>query len=553
MFVKAVRAHGLVVPWVVAFVALAWSFWFLCDDAYISFRFSRNWAHGLGVVFNPGEVPPVEGYSNFLWVAVGAVVERIGGPIAMVMPAISVLCGVGLVLRIDQVAARTLGPLGRTAALAMFVLCPAIPIWATSGLATLPFAWLFFELIVALVMTEDAADRRWVTGLVIAMALLRVEGIAWVAVIAGVAAFRTERPPDVEGLVHRWAGPIAIVAAVLTVYMAWRIHHFGTWVPNTALVKVGFDPRGLWRGVTYVASFGLVTLVPVLAFLPGQRDGRLDRLLVIAAAVFAYAIVVGGDFMPFGRLLVPAIPLLALRFGHLVAQVDERARSPRWVGGITAGLVLMGALPLANLHPVPLAALRPLHFRHSDKEFMSEVDRWANQRDNLRGFTRRGQALAGIAEPGDAVVSGAVGAIGYFSGLEVWDQHGLVTKEVAYREVPDGPLTTSPGHDKHVEPSYFVKYAPRFLYARTVTGALAAGKMKDTLEQWHVPLALQDRYVPDFWDVTASYDAERTFLLVVRRLGDGEDPQAMWEGFASRRRELNAELRDLHVTTHQAD
>lgn len=37
------------------------------DDAYISFQYARNWVSGRGVVFNPGE--HVEGYTNFLWVA----------------------------------------------------------------------------------------------------------------------------------------------------------------------------------------------------------------------------------------------------------------------------------------------------------------------------------------------------------------------------------------------------------------------------------------------------------------------------------------------------
>ncbi|MBW2454423.1 MAG: hypothetical protein JRI68_07925, partial [Deltaproteobacteria bacterium] len=38
------------------------------DDAYISFQYAKNWASGEGVVFNPGQ--RVEGYTNFLWVAV---------------------------------------------------------------------------------------------------------------------------------------------------------------------------------------------------------------------------------------------------------------------------------------------------------------------------------------------------------------------------------------------------------------------------------------------------------------------------------------------------
>lgn len=39
---------------------------YLVDDAYISFRFIKQWTNGNGLVFNIGEY--VESYSNFLWV-----------------------------------------------------------------------------------------------------------------------------------------------------------------------------------------------------------------------------------------------------------------------------------------------------------------------------------------------------------------------------------------------------------------------------------------------------------------------------------------------------
>jgi len=32
----------------------AWSMRWLADDAFISFRYAKNWAAGLGPVFNPG-------------------------------------------------------------------------------------------------------------------------------------------------------------------------------------------------------------------------------------------------------------------------------------------------------------------------------------------------------------------------------------------------------------------------------------------------------------------------------------------------------------------
>ena len=64
----------LVLAVAVAF-AHAWSLGWTCDDAYISFRYAKNFVDGNGLVFNldPTEAP-VEGYTNFtwtMWLAVG--------------------------------------------------------------------------------------------------------------------------------------------------------------------------------------------------------------------------------------------------------------------------------------------------------------------------------------------------------------------------------------------------------------------------------------------------------------------------------------------------
>ena len=53
-------------PWVALLSWLSSLAWFLCDDAFISFRYVRNFLEGNGLVFNPGEY--VEGYTNFLWI-----------------------------------------------------------------------------------------------------------------------------------------------------------------------------------------------------------------------------------------------------------------------------------------------------------------------------------------------------------------------------------------------------------------------------------------------------------------------------------------------------
>src|SRR5690606_31171519 len=57
---------------VVVFFVHAHVWAFVCDDAFISFRYAKNLAEHGELVFNVGMDPPerVEGYTNFAWVVV---------------------------------------------------------------------------------------------------------------------------------------------------------------------------------------------------------------------------------------------------------------------------------------------------------------------------------------------------------------------------------------------------------------------------------------------------------------------------------------------------
>ncbi|HTQ08713.1 MAG TPA: hypothetical protein VMI31_01440, partial [Fimbriimonadaceae bacterium] len=59
---------GLILLW-----CLSRRYVFVLDDAFISLRYARNLVSGYGLVYNPG-LPPVEGYTNFLWVLLEACV-----------------------------------------------------------------------------------------------------------------------------------------------------------------------------------------------------------------------------------------------------------------------------------------------------------------------------------------------------------------------------------------------------------------------------------------------------------------------------------------------
>ena len=54
-------------------------FYFLTDDAFISFRYAANAIEGRGLVWNPAPFLPVEGYTNFSWVVLLTAVWALTG------------------------------------------------------------------------------------------------------------------------------------------------------------------------------------------------------------------------------------------------------------------------------------------------------------------------------------------------------------------------------------------------------------------------------------------------------------------------------------------
>ncbi len=71
---------------------------FVYDDSYIAFRFSDNWGTGKGLQWNEGE-DPVEGFTCFSWVLIGALIRLVFGVRPhVVMPTVGVICWIMTIL-----------------------------------------------------------------------------------------------------------------------------------------------------------------------------------------------------------------------------------------------------------------------------------------------------------------------------------------------------------------------------------------------------------------------------------------------------------------------
>lgn len=512
---------------VVALVALAglWAVgvaatWWVTDDAYISFRYALQLVRGHGLVFNVGESPPVEGYSNLGWVLLAAGSLAMGVPPEMLMPAISAACGfalivgTGWILRVLEGSWRAV-----VAAVAAVALAPSFIVWSTGGLATMPAATAFAAMASAWLLGRGERAMGVGAAAGIGLVLLRTEGVGWVAVVGLLALW--SRPGQRRRLAVALVAALAAFAATL----AFRVAYHQAWASNTAVAKLSWSTEHLARGASYV--LGQLADDPARALLGALGIAgwlsRRDRVGVSAAllvvAPWVYAVVVSGDFMAFGRLMVPSVALVAVGVG---LAVDRWPRA--W---IVASLgVALGVLPLADLHLVPRGVRVALDVRHNLGTYRSEAEQWAFMARNARRWGELGRALEQVAEPGDTLVVGAVGALGYHApDLVLLDRFGLVTPAVA-RAGGHG-VAHSPGHDRAVPITHFLAQEPTFLDAELVRGPAGMRALRRTVKRRWRTLA-PERYAPELHRVQV--DGRPMTLAVLARTEDAVSGWAAWEG-----------------------
>lgn len=491
----------------VVLVAHALFFRFLCDDAFISFRYAHNLATGHGLVFNPG-FARVEGYTNFLWVVVLAAFDFLGAKPEHVAPVLSILLTVLLWGLVARAAWRWIpeGP-WRFAVLlptAWLAVTRSVAVWSTSGLETRLFEVLVvagvFRLIDDLAAVSDGKGSRapWGAALLALAALTRPDGMliggcAMAAAAAVLAIRRRLRFADV-------AAHALVFGGIVGAHLLFRHAYYGDWVPNTYYAKVG--GRSWWdMGAAYLTCFALeyaawLWLPLLFAGVQGfLKDRRAEAPVLLAAAVIPHVLYVasiGGDHFEF-RPLDLYFPMVFVLMGRGAAALADGVM-PRWGVALYATAVAVGlvAIPWQTHHQFTreyavgfpgLGATRGERVSFLDPS-RDPVYRWPGlrlfaevHRGLLRGMTsrlvgvrqeehalflstvvpegRRLSALvaAGVLPKDTHVAMSAVGAIPYYSNLRVLDRLGL-TDAVVAKSAP-GELRVM-AHDRHATLDYAV-------------------------------------------------------------------------------------------------
>ncbi len=402
------------------------------DDAYITFAYSKNVALGKGPIY--GWDLRVEGYSNFLWMILVAIGELFGAQAIFTARLLS-LGAFALTLGATFWGARRLaGPW--PAFLATLVLASSTDLHRLiqSGLETVLFSAFLAGGLVHYLL-EDKNHRRWSLLWFAGAGLTRIDGFVPLLLIVGLEglrAFLSHRPLPLKALL-RW-GALGLVP--VAVFWLWRYSYYGLPFSLPYYAKASLGMLEFDRGVDYVQN-GLrdtgLWLAALIAVYGVHLKERVPKVVVLAfvSILSVYVAYVGGDWMPFNRMLVPlASPLLILfacGMGRMLKQL--KGRGP--LLGAASYLVTVGATGFMAQHQNQWVLDTPV-----EKGKVGHNDHLLRHAHGLLDALPFIQAM--VRSPGDRLVTDYGGVYAYGTDASVIEMWGLANREIALRGNTDG-------------------------------------------------------------------------------------------------------------------
>jgi arabinofuranosyltransferase len=350
---------------------------FLCDDAFIHFRYVANLHDGHGLVWNRAPFAPVDGCTGFAWpILLWATWQWTGiePPVAANwlsagFGGLQFLLLVVAVLRLRRRDGERAGDAVALLALAVIVGNRSFLQWMTGGLDTALYNLCFLAWTLLAFAPRPFTTRwlaLWSMGAALG-AVARPEGTLPVAATIAAAGWmvlrqRISRRSFVVGL-------LPLTAVVVT--MVARRVYYGDWLPNTFYAKVVESwPEAGWRygacfalehGTWFVAGLAVLWLgiehLRQPSFLWRCLVDRSPAVLAVTAClahVAYYVLRVGGDHFEY-RVFSQFVPLAVLA----TAAMALRLAYGRW---LTIGSLLgLGVAASAGWIHLALTRDMPIH------------------------------------------------------------------------------------------------------------------------------------------------------------------------------------------------
>lgn len=419
-------------------VGHAWKLAWISDDACISLRYATHFAHGQGLVWNPGE--RVEGYTDFLWTVVLGLGIRAG----IDGEALSVILGLISFAAVLLMTPRLLPVEERHAAIV-----PVASVLMASSYIAACFGTSGLETMTASALITLALERclhraplqAGIAGVL--AALCHPDHLILYVALGAILALDPIRRRELI----RYGAPFV---GLFIPWFLWRWGYYGQLAPNTYYAKSGgaaYFSQGSVYLLVSVLGTGIWGAIPLAILGLYKTPTRFTtRYTLLGGGLYTlYVMKIGGDFM-IGRLLITMLPLL---FTAAQIGLREILHRRRWA-------LSWAAIPLMAVM-LPMTLLKPFEKRWEVADERTFYNDPGKDRLHARaGYVKWGQSLQhalGSLRPIPTLAIQSVGMVGLYSSFPILDILGLNTPEVAHLPIA---RRGRPGHEKKASPGFLL-------------------------------------------------------------------------------------------------
>jgi len=410
---------------------------FWLDDSFITLRYARNLALGLGPVFNPGE--RVEGYTSFLWMLLCALpFAALPDALALgVVKASSLVLGLWVVVRCWSFP----GPDGEPRRRLGVGLLASQPIFVANfgdGMETALYSALLLEVARAFHRPPSRGAGALTGALVAAAVWTRPETLPLLALLPLLWLLAYRGDPAAARVRRGWlAGFAAAGLGPVVLHGVWRFGFYGAWLPNTYHAKASGELSArvsraaeVLRSLAFAHPFlrpptlllgAALACLAVLELPARLRRGTAPRALcwlgVLGGLVLFRVVFLlwsGGETMGVFRFLAPALAPLVVLADEGGRVLWRRGGERRWLRPLLAGAC--GFALLVNVVD---------HRAQADA-------RGGYERGLAEAHTALGRWLRDRYPPDTLVAVGDAGAVPFFSQLPTLDLWGLNDATIAH-------------------------------------------------------------------------------------------------------------------------
>jgi arabinofuranosyltransferase len=457
------------------------SFNFIQDDSYITFRYVKNFTEGNGLVFNIGE--HVEGYTCFFWVVVLSLLKIMGFDFISASSAVGILSSLGTLFFTYKISEQIFpknnsnyfNTVFSLTAVLMLVSNGAFAYWAVSGMETGLFT-LLVTTGIYLYLRENQNQKRFPYSSIIFLlaSLTRPEGNLIFAVtilhkiIVALKRNRETRSGKLKLLFSKnnllW---LLFYLVPALIYMIWRYSYYGYLLPNTFYAKTGSSIEYFKAGLDYfwdfASSYGLYGILIALTLITLKSKDRFNEYLYLILQFFifsVYVIFVGGDVLRPGRFFVPLLPvyyILIQESFYTLILIWQKNRKVSLTTPATIVLIAAAAFSWFSYTSHFDTIKRYSELENGLVEKMELTGKWLKSKQ-----TEAGKRLT--------VAASTIGAISYFSEVDLIDMLGLTDKVIAHdpKPIPEISSKSEIGwKERNYNVDYVLSRKPDYIYFST--------------------------------------------------------------------------------------